>query len=95
MPRVTIHSRELIVRADSAGKPEHVLAVIYSSTEVPPRTTYPPLFLYRHATAEEKVANPRLLYYPKDQDAQDRELQAIRQDLDLARAAAPPTFDLP
>jgi hypothetical protein len=95
MPRVTILSRELIVRSNSAGQPEHVLAVIYSSTAIPPRTIYPPLFLYRNATAEELIANPRIHYYPKDQSTQDRELQAIRQDFDLALSAAPPTFDLP
>lgn len=95
MTQITLWSRELAGGFPGTPTGLERVAVTYFTTAVPPRTVLLPLDFYREATDAELSANPRLQLYPKDQAAQDAELQAIRQDYDRAVAAAPPTFHLP
>jgi len=95
MSQVTLWSRDPAVGVPGTIVGSEAVAVTYSTMLIPPRSVLLPLSAYREATAPERVANPRLRFYPKDQAAQDVELKAIREDMDKLAASAPPTLEVP
>ncbi len=95
MTQITLWSRERAVGVPGGGAGDELVAVTYSTFTIPPRSVLLPLSDYRPATDPERVAEPRLRFYPKDQAAQDVELKAVRADLDKVAASAPPTLEVP
>jgi hypothetical protein len=95
MAQVTLWSRDRAVGLPGTAAGAEVVAVTYSTMLIPPRSVLLPLSAYREATDAERVANPRLRFYPKDKPAQDAELKAIREDMDKVAASAPSTLEVP
>jgi hypothetical protein len=95
MAQVTLWSRDLPVGVPGVPPGAELVAVTYSTTTIPPRSVLLPLSAYREATDPERVANPRLHFYPKDKAAQDLELKAIREDLGKVEKVRPPTLEVP
>jgi len=95
MSQVALWSRDRAVGVPGTVVGSEAIAVTYSTTMIPPRSVLLPPASYREATDAERVAEPRLRFYPKDQPAADAELKAIRQDLDKVAASAPPTLEVP
>jgi hypothetical protein len=95
MTQVTLWRREPAVGLPGEADGVERIAVTYSTTTIPPRSILTPLDAYRPATDTERVANPRLRFYPKDKAAEDSELNAIREGMDKVAASAPSTLEVP
>jgi hypothetical protein len=95
MPTVTILRREWTPGAPPGAPTEHAVAVTYSTPDVPPRSVLLPVKNYNPVTADELRANPRYMFLPKDQPAEEAERLAIRQDMDRALTSAPTRFEVP
>lgn len=95
MPRVTILSRDPLVRAPTAVSATVEVSVGYQTTFLPPATVALPMDLYREATAEELAGQPRYKVVPKDDESALAEQLAIQQDFDRRRQSPPHSFELP
>jgi hypothetical protein len=95
MPQVALWSRDQAVGVPGSTARGELVAVVYSTHVVPPRSVLLPLSGYREATDAERVANPRLLFYPKDKAAQDAEVKAIGDDLHKVEQVRPSTLEVP
>ena len=95
MSQVTLWSRELAGAVVGSATGAGQVAVTYSTAAIPPRSVLLPLEYYREATGTERVANPRLRFYPISTDVAAAELKAIREDMDKVAASAPPTLEVP
>ena len=95
MPQVQLLSREPAPSVPGQTAVAELVAVTYSTMQVPPRSVLLPLTSYRQPTDEELAATPRLRFYPKDPAAEDAEAQAIGEDLRKVTGNAPPILEVP
>lgn len=93
MARISILRRERSIRLPEPGHPVEVVAVIYSTPAMPPRTVDAPLELYRLATPEEVEAHRVYEVVPVSEQAAETERQIIVADMKGYIQQPPESFE--
>lgn len=93
MVRITILRRSLQVRPREGGGVHEVVAVTYSTAEVPPRIVELPAVLYREATEEELAKRPRYQMIPSGDPELVEERAVLAADMKGLFEGVPDSFD--
>jgi hypothetical protein len=92
MPQVRVFQRSDAGDVAVGDLTEPAVAVGYSTDRLAPRMVHLPRSLYRDATPDELAVNPRVAFYPKDDQAVRAERDAIAADIAHAGQQRPEVF---